>query len=389
MEARTALFRIASLLTESATGLDVLQALADAAITLTGAAASAVFEVTPGGEVALVAHHGLPAKVESFGDEADAIGPELAAHVLAAAGARFASARAIPMVSGGNIFGALVLLFGKGAPLSSAAEDAAQGLVDLAASAMDKAAKHAHLARALEELRASQDTLLRTEKLRALGEMAAGISHDLKNVVAPLSLHLQVARRALAKDQKADAAEAVVECEAIVRRASELLERLRDFSRQAPESRIAAVDLNRLATEAAAIAKPRMASRAGRVNAMALDLGEVPPIPARSSEVVSAVVNLVVNAIDAMPDGGTITIRSGVAGHRAFVAVSDQGPGMSEETQRKVFQPFFTTKGDKGTGLGLAMVYACMQRHGGSVTLDTAPGKGATFTLWFPIPVEG
>jgi signal transduction histidine kinase len=338
----------------------------------------------------LVAQRGLPEKLEAWNEDADAIGHELAAHVLAEAGRGFGSARAIPMVSGGNIFGALVLLCRADAPLSPDDEDTAHGLVDLAATVLDKAAKHQRLVLAHDELRASRDTLLRTDKLRALGEMAAGISHDLKNVLAPLSLHLQVARRALARKQgEEDVRAAITECELIVRRASELLERLRDFSRQSPESRVEAIDLNRLVREAAVIAKPRMAARPGRVNAIVEELGAPPVFPARSSEVVSALVNLIVNAIDAMPEGGTITLRTGAREGRAFASVADEGPGMTAEDQRRVFEPFFTTKGEKGTGLGLAMVYACMQRHGGAVTLDTAPGRGATFTLWVPIPVDG
>jgi signal transduction histidine kinase len=104
----------------------------------------------------------------------------------------------------------------------------------------------------------------------------------------------------------------------------------------------------------------------------------------RAGEIVSAVVNLVVNAIDAMPEGGRITLRTGESNGRAFIEVEDDGPGMPPEVQARVFEPFFTTKGAAGTGLGLAMVYACMERHGGSVSLTSTPGKGTKFTLWFP-----
>jgi signal transduction histidine kinase len=103
---------------------------------------------------------------------------------------------------------------------------------------------------------------------------------------------------------------------------------------------------------------------------------------------VTAVVNLVVNAIDAMPDGGTITLRTGASGQRAWITVADTGPGMTPEVQARVFEPFFTTKGDEGTGLGLSMVFATMQRHGGSVSLETEPGKGAAFTLSFRLSPE-
>jgi signal transduction histidine kinase len=133
-----------------------------------------------------------------------------------------------------------------------------------------------------------------------------------------------------------------------------------------------------------AIARPRMSSRKGALSRIVEELGEVSPVVARADEVVAAVVNLVANAIDAMPDGGTITLRTGTSEGRAWLTVADTGPGMTPEVQARVFEPFFTTKGEEGTGLGLAMVFATMQRYRGSVSLETEPGKGAAFTLSFP-----
>jgi signal transduction histidine kinase len=104
---------------------------------------------------------------------------------------------------------------------------------------------------------------------------------------------------------------------------------------------------------------------------------------------VSALVNLVVNAIDAITGSGgrgDITLRSGAAGEGSFVEVEDEGPGMAPEVQRRIFEPFFTTKGAEGTGLGLAMVEAAVVRQRGRITVDTAPGRGTTFRLWFPWP---
>jgi signal transduction histidine kinase len=233
-----------------------------------------------------------------------------------------------------------------------------------------------------ERLRASEETLRKTEKLRSLGKMAAGLSHDLKNICNPLSLHLQVVRRALKRGQTADAFESVDEMDQILKRALETLERLRDFSRQAPERKAEVVDLNHIAHEAAELAKPRMAGRG--VSVIREELGSPPPVLGHSGEIVSAVVNLVVNAIDAVAEGGTITVRTGEEDGEAVVSVEDDGPGMPPDVQQRIFEPFFTTKGQEGTGLGLAMVFACMQRHGGTVTLKSAPGEGARFTLCFP-----
>jgi signal transduction histidine kinase len=235
-----------------------------------------------------------------------------------------------------------------------------------------------------ERLRASEETLRKTEKLRSLGKMAAGLSHDLKNICNPLSLHLQVVRRALKRGQTTDALESVDEMDQILKRALEMLERLRDFSRQAPERKAEVVDLNHIAHEAAELAKPRMALEGRRVSVICEELGSPPPVLGHAGEIVSAVVNLVVNAIDALAEGGTITVRTGEEDGKAVVSVEDDGPGMPPDVQQRIFEPFFTTKGQEGTGLGLAMVFACMLRHGGTVTLKSAPGEGARFTLCFP-----
>jgi signal transduction histidine kinase len=113
-------------------------------------------------------------------------------------------------------------------------------------------------------------------------------------------------------------------------------------------------------------------------------LDSPPPVLAQADDVLSAVVNLIINAIDALPDGGTILISTGEERGGAWIEVEDDGPGMPPEVEQRVFEPFFSTKGAEGTGLGLAMVYACAARHGGSVTLKTGVGAGARFRLWFP-----
>jgi CheY-like chemotaxis protein len=108
------------------------------------------------------------------------------------------------------------------------------------------------------------------------------------------------------------------------------------------------------------------------------------------SEIREALTNLIFNAVDAMPRGGTLTLRTAmraVAGHpgQAMIEVTDTGTGMDEETRRRCLEPFFTTKGERGTGLGLAMVYGVMQRHGGSVEIDSALDQGTTFRLLFAV----
>ena len=375
-----ALVRFARLASETRTGAAILPLLADALVELAGADAVALLEIESTGEVKLVPSAHTPKELAGVEIDPDAIGEELGRQLLAACGGRYGSFLSRPLVSGGGLFGAVLMFFRGTRPKAT---NLAEGLVDLAAISIEAGAKLQQLALSHAELRASQDVLIRTEKLRALGEMAAGVSHDLKNILNPLSLHLQIIERAVARGHDAEVKEGVTEARQVLTRGVQTLERLRDYSRQSPESRAEHIELNHLIHEAAQIARPRMSARGGRLGRIVEELGRPEPVQGRSGEIVSALVNLIVNAIDASA-GGTITLRTGSSEDGSWAQVSDDGPGMPPEIEKRVFEPFFTTKGQEGTGLGLAMVYACMQRHGGSVKLETAPGRGTTFTLLFP-----
>jgi signal transduction histidine kinase len=215
--------------------------------------------------------------------------------------------------------------------------------------------------------------------------MAAGVTHDLRNILNPMSLYTQVLERSLARGDYAEAAGCIAELKQVLRYGLEVIDRLRDFSRQSTDVKMEPVDLSSAAREAARIASSRERAdiAAGRI-VIVEELGQPPKIQAQSAEIVSALVNLVVNAIDAMPGGGTVTLRTGERDGGAWIEVADDGPGMTPEVEQHVFEPFFSTKGGAGTGLGLSMVYACITRHQGTISLRTAPGRGATFTAWFP-----
>jgi signal transduction histidine kinase len=372
-------------LVRAGSGAEVLRALGDGAVAETGAVGAAVVELMPGGTARVVEARGLPETAAAWQGEIDVIDAELGARLLAASGERYGEVRTFPLMSGGDLFGALLLFFPAGPGPSGESLATAEALADLAAIALGKAQQLDELHRSYVELRASREALRRTEKLRALGEMAAGISHDLKNLLNPLSLHLQLLKRILKrKDEGAE--DAIAEMESVVRRGVETVERLRDFSRQAPEGRPEPVDLDRVAHEAVELGRPRIiAKRRARGVRLVEQLAHPPPVLARSTELVGALLNLIVNAIDALAEGGTVTVATGAGEGDAWVRVHDDGPGIPDEIQHRIFEPFFTTKGTEGTGLGLAMVYAFAERHGGSVSLDSGPGRGTSFSLRLPL----
>lgn len=375
------LVRFARLVSDAGAPSEILEALAEALTKEGHADGVAVVSLERDGSARLASHRNLPVTELAF--DADEIMPGLGRQIMDATGTTFAAERTTPLVSAGSLFGAVAMLFTKEVAVETAA--LSDALVDLAAVALGNAAQLGDLERSHDALRESQDVLARTEKLRALGQMAAGVSHDMKNILNPLSLHLQLLDRMCRKGDTEGAKESIAEMKQVVTRGVQILERLRDYSRQTKETRAELVDLDNLAREALSIAKSRMAS-GGKAFFMKEELTQPAPVMAVSGEVVSALVNLIVNAIDAMTatKGTTITLRSGGGGGKSWIEICDDGPGMDKATERRVFEPFFTTKGTDGTGLGLAMVYACMQRHGGDVKIDTAVGRGTTFRLTFP-----
>ncbi|MBI1211827.1 MAG: response regulator [Alphaproteobacteria bacterium] len=261
------------------------------------------------------------------------------------------------------------------------------------------AAHHVQLYEALQQaydkLRQTQQAVMQHERLRAVGQMASGIAHDINNALSPVALYTQAlldsernlsprARGYLETTQRA------------IEDVAHTVARLRDFYRQREvQSALAPVQLNQLTQHAVDLTRARwfdMSQQRGVVIDVKTDvMPELPVVMGTESEIREALVNLILNAVDAMPDGGTVTVRTKTGhnkeGKRAVrVEVADTGAGMSEETRRHCLEPFFTTKGERGTGLGLAMVYGIAQRHGAQIEIDSEVGKGTTVSMVFPTP---
>ncbi|MFO0575269.1 MAG: ATP-binding protein [Polyangia bacterium] len=246
------------------------------------------------------------------------------------------------------------------------------------------AALRTEQSRIQKQLDRAEQALRCGEKLRSLGQMAAGIAHDLRNILTPLSFRLQLLSQQLKRGSLPEAQESVAELQKIIRTGIELIDRIRRFSQKPAEARSESVDLNLLVQESLALARPRLVGRARSGCHFHTELGSPPVIRGNASELTAALVNLISNSIDAMPGGGNITLRTRDEAGGACIQIADDGPGLSAEAEEHLFEPFFTTKGEAGTGLGLAMVHATVQRHQGTLSLVTGPGKGTQFSLWFP-----
>jgi PAS domain S-box-containing protein len=348
--------------------------LVDAAIDHLGAGAAAVLTPDADGELGVAAARGLPMLPPGF-RAGPAIGAaELVALLTAARGGGPRIGRVLPLISRRDRFGDLVLLFDHDAELSGERLGLAAGLVDLAATAFAEAQRE-------RQLEAARETMLRTEKLRALGELAAGVTHDLKNVLAPL--WLQVDFLDMTVPAGSIAREALPRMHRVMKRAVATVDRLRAFGRQEPMPG-EVLDLNELIEESVTLSRERRRKNGDTIE-VRVALGTPPPVVAEPSELVTSVLNLLVNAYDALgARGGRVTVRTGADGAGGWLEIEDDGPGIPAALQKRVFEPSFSTKGTGGTGLGLAMVYAFVHRHGGHVTLDSAPGQGTRFRIWLP-----
>jgi signal transduction histidine kinase len=237
-------------------------------------------------------------------------------------------------------------------------------------------------------LRASRTALAHSEKLRALGEMAAGISHDLKNVLNPLLLHLELFDRSLGRGNVEAAREATGEMRGVLMRGLEMVERLRTFGHRDSAGHVP-IDLRRIAEEAVKLVAPR--ARAGTVS-LETAFAPTPTIAGSGGDLLALVVNLVTNALDAVAARSgnersriRVTTATDIDRDRIELTVEDDGPGIPEPERERVFEPFYTTKGVVGTGLGLSMARASAEIHGGSLTVDASPLGGARFVLRLPI----
>lgn len=251
-------------------------------------------------------------------------------------------------------------------------------------------ARNAALQAALADLKTTQQHVIQQERLRALGQMASGIAHDFNNALVPILGFcelLQIRPAILADRPKALAYLESIETAA--KDAASVVGRLREFYRPNDEVKpFAPVDLKRLVEQTITLTRPRWKEQAqanGATIDVVIELEAVAPIAGEESALREVLTNLIFNAVDAMPAGGTLTLRTFREGDCGALEVTDTGVGMTEEVRQRCLEPFFSTKGEHGTGLGLSMVFGIVQRHSGHLDLRSTPGQGTTFHIALPL----
>jgi signal transduction histidine kinase len=310
---------------------------------------------------------------------------------LAAAGLR--SVVFAPLAVENQVFGVLVCARAQSQAFSSGECEFLKQLSEHVALASHQARLYGALQQAYDDLRQSQHTVMQQERLRALGQMASGIAHDINNAISPVSLYTESllerepnlserARGYLTTIQRAidDVARTVA--------------RMREFYREREaQLTLERVEVNSAIRQVVELTQPRwsdLPQQRGAMIELRTDLAEaLPEIMGAEHEIRDALTNLIFNAVDAMPSGGTLSVTTRVARggdgiDRVYIDIGDTGVGMDDDTRRRCLEPFYTTKGERGTGLGLAMVYGMVQRHSAELDIESAVGAGTTVRLSFP-----
>jgi signal transduction histidine kinase/ActR/RegA family two-component response regulator len=273
-------------------------------------------------------------------------------------------------------------------PFSARSQDLAMALAAQAAVALENSRLYAELRAALATVEESQQRIIRTERLRALGEMAGGVAHDFNNVLAVVVGRAQLLQRQI---DAPDLLRQLKIIEHVAQDGAQTVRRIQEFARMRRTRPWQQVDVTEVIREVVEATRPRWSDHAqarGVAYEMNLDLAPVAPVTGDPAELRETFMNLLFNALDAMPQGGSLTFSTRIEGDRVVCVVADTGVGMSETVRQRCFEPFFTTKAEHGTGLGLSIAYGIVTRHGGEIEAWSRPGEGSRFTVRFPIGTD-
>jgi len=227
-------------------------------------------------------------------------------------------------------------------------------------------------------------------RMEALGRMTMGVAHDLNNLLSGLIGHIELLKQKVDRDDAHTAAiqPSIRTIEQTAEDGAALIEKLQRYIREDTQKHFERVDLAALIEDCITITQPYWYNeprRQGIEIEVERSLEKVPDVMGAPSELREVFVNLILNAVQAMPEGGTLRFDTYVEeGSTVCAEVEDTGIGMSDEVQQNIFEPLFTTKGEQGTGMGLAASYGIVQEHEGDIDVASDPGEGTTFTLSFP-----
>jgi len=342
-------------------------------------------------------------------DDAYALPPQSPFHINpefdAGIGYRTTSMLAVPMKTpAGEIIGVLQLINCKQVPgrpfvrpeaihdevlpFPERYRNLAASLASQAGVAIQNAQLLEELRVALQELELQQQQMVQTERLSALGEMAAGVAHDFNNLLAVVVGRADLLLGTVREPEISQNLE-------IIRQAAwdgaQTVRRIQEFSRTRQTRPGGRADILELLREVIELTRGRWKDEAqsrGLSYEVLVEGGPVPQVAGISAELREVFTNLLINALDAMPGGGRFVFRVSSDTETVTIAAEDTGCGMSDEVRWRVLEPFFTTKGSRGTGLGLSVSWGIVKRHGGTIDIESSRGVGSTFVVRFPVSKE-
>ena len=292
----------------------------------------------------------------------------------------------IPLLARGLPYGAVVSYWWERRHvLSKGGLRVAAGVASQVSLALQNAEFYREATRALADLKTAQEQLVRGETLRALGELAHGAAHHLNNLLAVVIGGVQLLLRNNPDD---GGRRGLALVERAAQDAAEVVRRVQEFARAQPEHRGEMVDLCRVVAEAVEMTRARCEDPASLPHVaidVKQDLAAVPPVDGDVVALRETMLNLLLNAVDALPDGGMILVTTRHTGRSIHVTVRDTGVGMAPGVRQRAMDPFFTTKDPRRTGLGLSAAYGIVTRHRGTLSVESAEGTGTTVTVELPV----
>jgi PAS domain S-box-containing protein len=405
------LARLARMLTESLDAADVGERIVESSLQLLGGRFSVLRLLQPDGMLKLIASKGdprvlgrllplIPSGVGVVGRAAASGAPAWSADVFADAvdlpedmrahieelGLR--AYLAVPLRVKREIIGVIGVGDETGRHFSDAEVALLQTFADQAAIALENSRLYGDLRAALRAVEESQQRIVQGERLRALGEMAGGVAHDFNNVLAIIVGRAEVLLNETEDPELQRQLNVIIK---VALDAAQTVKRIQEFTRMRRARPFQPVHVHQLVDEVVEVTRSRWKDEAqsrGIRYDVVVEANPTPAILGDPSEIREALTNILFNAFDAMPDGGRVTLRTGVEGDRVFCSIEDTGIGMSEDVRQRIFDPFFTTKGERGTGLGLSVVYGIVTRHTGELDVRSRLGAGTTFVIRFPVAGE-
>ena len=294
----------------------------------------------------------------------------------------------LPLASKGRVIGGMVLTTRR-TTVSERQIESLRTFAGQAAATIENARLYGQLERAYADLRTAQEQLIRAERLRTLGQVASGVAHDFNNILAAILTRAQLAGQQTRSPALRETL-AVIEQAALD--GASITKRIQSLARPRADAALSTVDLNQMVQQALDITQP-MWMNAAKARGVSISsethFDAHAQMEGQASELREVITNLILNATAAMPMGGTLRLETAERDGQVWCTIADTGTGMSDDIRHQIFDPFFTTKGAAGSGLGLSIVAAILERHHGKIEIETKPGLGTTVRVGFPIATSG